>query len=114
MALTKKFYEEIFEKEVYWTDLAQTNLLNIYYLNGKNGIKDFYIKKRNDLTFEYESNKNVVLKFFIDMIDQILLKIESLTKNYENNINIDIVELTNLFLINQMSNNFVKKTSKSI
>lgn len=105
MALNKDFYEEIFDKEIYWTDLANKKLLNIYYLNGNGGIKEFYINKRNNLQAEFEINQNLTLKFFIDIIDSILIEINSLTENYNKGINIEIDSLTNLFIINQMSNN---------
>ena len=46
MALNNNFYGEIFEKEFYCSQLAERNLLNIYYLDGKNGLKEFYENKK--------------------------------------------------------------------
>lgn len=111
MALKRDFYEEIFKKEIYWTELAPKNLINIYYINGRDGIKDFYKQKREELQKEYQINQSEVLKLFLNMINEIILEIDSLTKNYENGITIDITALINLFLINQMNNNFVSNNS---
>ena len=53
MALSSNFYKELFKKEKYWTELAQKGLLNIYYLDGKDGIKEFVNYKLS----EEERNK---------------------------------------------------------
>lgn len=112
MALNNNFYDEIFEKEKYWIELASKNLLNIYYLNGKNGIKEFYLNKQKELSLEYRLTKNEIMGKFLQIINNILSHIDYLTDEYRNGELIDMNSLVNLFLYNQMNNN-VNETKKS-
>ena len=105
MALNNNFYSEIFEKELYWTELAKKNLLNIYYLNGKNGLKEFYEKKRIELSKEYQLTNNPIQAQFLEIINNIINKIETLSIDYRNGKNININSLVNIFLSSQMNNN---------
>lgn len=111
MALNNNFYNEIFEKEKYWIELASKNLLNIYYLNGKNGIKGFYLNKKMELELEYKLDRNDIIGKILDIINGIIGEIEYLTDEYRNGELIDINSLVNLFLYNQMNNN-VKDNTK--
>lgn len=105
MALNNNFYKEIFEKEQYWIELANKNLLNIYYLNGKNGIKEFYLTKKRELELEYKLTNNDIIKQFLEIINNIINEIEYLTNEYRSGELIDMNSLVNLFLYNQMNNN---------
>ena len=100
MDIDVKFYTDIFDKELYWTDLASKNLLNIYYINGTDGLKDFYIEKLNILS---NINKPKI-KFIIDMINEILDEINVLTDTYNSGKDININNLVSLFIINQITN----------
>lgn len=111
MALSENFYNEIFEKEKYWTELANRKLLNIYYLNGKDGIKEFYLDKKAKLEQEY-TNDQMIGKF-LSIIDNIISKIDSLTLDYRRGNPIDINSIITLFLHNQM-NNQVKNGYKTV
>lgn len=104
MALDNNFYTEIFEKEIYWTDLVDKNLLNVYYLNGKNGLKDFYIKKLEKLKYEYSLTNNEMLKKILDIINNIINEIDDITIRYKRGNKININSLPKLFLVNKMNN----------
>jgi len=112
MALNNNFYDEIFEKEKYWIELASKNLLNIYYLNGRNGIKEFYLNKKKELSLEYKLTNNEIMGKFLEIINNILSHIDYLTDEYRNGELININSLVNLFLYNQMNNN-VNENKKS-
>lgn len=101
MKFDVSFYTEIFDKEAYWETLSDEGLLNIYYINGPDGLKDFYIKKLDILK---SINNKEKIKFIINMIDDILKKIDDLTITYNSGNEIDIKELTNLFISNQITN----------
>lgn len=102
MFVDVSFYTDIFEKELYWISLANKNLLNIYYINGEDGLKDFYINKLNLL--EAITNKPRIL-FIKEIIKEILEEIDNITSIYNSGSDIDIKKLTDLFLVNQLTNN---------
>lgn len=112
MALSNNFYEDIFNKEKYWMTLAKQQFLNIYYLNGKDGLKQFYEKKRIELENECKISNNVIIKNFLEVINNIIFKIEKLTKDYKEGKTIDINSLIPLFLYNQMNNNIEQNFKK--
>lgn len=112
MALNNNFYNEIFENEKYWIELANKKLLNIYYLNGKNGLKEFYVNKKKELELEYKLTNNDIIKQFLDIINSIIREMEYLTDEYRKGELIDMNSLVNLFLYNQMNNN-VNENKKS-
>ena len=101
MSFGIEFYDDIFEKETYWTELASKNLLNIYYINGTDGLKDFYLKKLSILS---EVNNKPKIKFIIEMIEDILKEIDKLTYTYNEGEDINIDSLIDLFIINQLTN----------
>lgn len=101
MELDVSFYEEIFKKELYWSDLASKNLLNIYYINGVDGLKDFYLSKLDILN---NINNKPKINMFINIINEILDEINSLTDEYDSGKNININKLVDLFIINQITN----------
>lgn len=104
MALSSNFYKELFKKEKYWTELAQKGLLNIYYLDGKDGIKKFYEIKKAELEEELSLNQNPILSNFLSIINDILAKIDEMSSDYRNGKEVDILSLTTMFLANQMDN----------
>lgn len=101
MVLDVSFYNNIFDKELYWTDLASKNLLNIYYINGVDGLKDFYLEKLEVLK---SINNKPKLNMFIDMINDIVDEIDNLTKDNNEGKDINVKKLVNLFIINQITN----------
>lgn len=113
MALDNNFYNEIFKKEAYWTELAKKGLLNIYYLNGKNSIKEFYLNKKAELEAEYKLTNNQIQEQFLNIIISIIDKIGILTDEYREGNNIDITSLTTIFLSNQMNNNENKEVKQT-
>lgn len=112
MALSSNFYKELFKKEKYWTELAQKGLLNIYYLDGKDGIKEFYEMKKSELKEELSLNKNPILSNFLSIINDILAKIDQMSSDHRNGKEVDILSLTTLFLANQMDNSLVLSNDK--
>ena len=54
MKLDYSFYTEIFEKEKSWSEMISNNLLNIYYINGEDGITEFYKERYNTLLEQYK------------------------------------------------------------
>lgn len=113
MALSNNFYDDIFNKEKYWSQLINQGLLNIYYLNGKGGIKEFYLDKKKKLEYEYELAGNQIIKNFLELINNIINQIDYLTNEYRHGKLIDMSSLLNLFLHNQMNNNISEKKSIS-
>lgn len=105
MALSNNFYNDIFEKEKYWMELINHGLLNIYYLNGEGGIKEFYLNKMEKLEYEYESTGNQIIKNFLELINNIINQIDYLTNEYRQGELIDMKSLSTLFLHNQINNN---------
>jgi len=116
MALNNNFYSEIFEKELYWTKLAEKNLLNIYSLDGKNGLKGFYENKKAQLEIEYNQSNNELQKQFLNIITNIIDQINLLVDDYRKGKNVDVKSLTKNFLSQQMNNNCdkVKQDSKEV
>lgn len=112
MALSNNFYEEIFNKEKYWMALAKQHFLNIYYLNGKDGLRQFYESKKIELENECSVSNNIIIKNFLEVVNNIILKIDELTKNYKEGKVIDINSLIPLFLYNQMNNNIEQSLDK--
>lgn len=103
------FCKEILEREKEWIDLSDRNLLNIYYMNGKDGLKEFYSSKKDEL--QKNSSNSKVANQLVNMIDNILNKIDYITQNYRNGNKININELVNLFLIYVLSGDEKNKTS---
>ena len=102
MEVDVSFYTEIFEKEAYWISLTRNNLLNTYYINGNDGLKEFYQKKLSILEEIKNEKPNVI--FIINMIKNILNEIESITNLYNSGEEININLLVNLFITNQLTN----------
>lgn len=114
MALNNNFYNDIFEKEKYWTELANKNLLNIYYLNGKDGLKEFYLIKKEELEYEYNLTNNDIIGRFLNIVNEILTQIELMTKEYREGKKINMDLLSKTFLVNQMNNNVDSVKSKEL
>lgn len=110
MALRDNFYDEIFKREKDWTFMAKNNLLNIYYLNGQNGIKSFYVNVRNELS--KIPNPTPIITNILNMVNNIIIEIENINDNYNNSGYTDMGELVNLFIYNQMYNSEPIKQKK--
>lgn len=102
MNLNDNFCKEIFKREKEWIDLSNRNLLNIYYINGKNGLKEFYSMKKSELQNNYSANSKVV-KEILDLINDIINKIDSITKEYREGKKVDLDSLINLFLLYKLN-----------
>ncbi len=98
MTLNDSFFNEILEKEKYWMELADKKLLNVYYLNGKGGIKDFYLDRIEKIEQMPDDNKTI-----LNSINNIISKIDSLTLDYRRGNPIDLNSLIILFLSNQVN-----------
>lgn len=111
MALNDNFYTDIFEKEKYCIELINKGLLNIYYLQGNNGLKKYYIEKKKELNKQYDSNPNEILKKILDIITQIINKINNMEIEFRAGKEINFNNLSDLFLYTQMNstNNINKK-----
>jgi len=102
MALTRSFYEDIFEKEEMWIKNLEKNLLNIYYLPE---LKKFYINTKERFKYEFELTNNDTMLMFLNSIDNLINKIDYLLKEYEEDRVTDLNELKSLFFINILNNN---------
>ena len=102
MALTRSFYQDITEKEEMWIKNIEKNLLNIYYLPE---LKNFYINIKERFKYEFELTNNAIMKIFSNSIDNLINKIDSLLKEYEEDKVIDLNELKSLFFTNIITNN---------
>lgn len=98
MTLNDSFFNEILEKEKYWMELADKKLLNVYYLNGKGGIRDFYLDRIEKIEQMPDDNKTI-----LNSINNIISKIDSLTLDYRRGNPIDLNSLIILFLSNQVN-----------
>lgn len=103
MELNADFYTELFEKEASWTEMIEDKLLNIYYINGDDGITELYKKKYEVLVNAYKKSNNEKLLFFVNMIKDILDEINRLTLEYNSGKDIDLTKLSSLFIINQIT-----------
>lgn len=104
MALRDDFYNDIYIREKKCIELIDRNLLNIYYLNGKNGLREFYQLKRQELEEEYKISNNQIIKNIINIINNIIDEIDYLTISYKNGELVDMRSLNSLFLYNLMNN----------
>jgi len=111
MALENNFYQEIQDKEKKWIELIEKNLLNIYYF--KVELEPFYIKKLEELTYEYDLTNNKIIGEVIDIIKSIIKKLEDFDDTYRMGKEIDIKTLVPLFLISNFNNN-VKKDNNDL
>lgn len=104
MNLNDDFCKEIFKREKEWINLANKNLLNIYYMNGRNGLREFYESKKLELQENYSSNSKLV-KTITGMINNILLKIDYVTNEHKDGKRVDVKCITDLFLLYQLNDN---------
>ena len=111
MALTRSFYEDIFEKEEMWIKNLEKNLLNIYYLPE---LKKFYINTKERFKYEYELTNNAIMVIFLNSIENLINKIDYLIKEYEEDKVIDLNELKSLFFINILNNNIESLTYSNL
>ena len=102
MALNKNFYEEIYDRELMWIDMIDSNLLNVYYLTE---LKNFYLEKQQRLNYEFELTGNSFMKSVSYIINNIVVKLDFLINEDKKEKIINLNELKNLFLINVMNNN---------
>lgn len=94
-------YEEIFEKEKYLIELANHRLLNVYYLTGNDGLKEFYLEKLSKFENEYE--KNNIIKEVTIIIKNIIDKIDELINSHNIGNKVDANTISKYFLYNQMN-----------
>jgi len=104
MNLNDDFCKEIFKREKEWINLANKNLLNVYYINGRNGLREFYESKKVELQENYSATSKLV-KTITDMINNILLKIDFVTNEHKDGKRIDMKCITDLFLLYQLNDN---------
>ena len=104
MNLNDDFCKEIFKREKEWINLANKNLLNVYYINGRNGLREFYESKKIELQENYSATSKLV-KTITDMINNILLKIDVVTNEHKDGKRIDMKCITDLFLLYQLNDN---------
>lgn len=104
MNLNDDFCKEIFKREKEWINLANKNLLNVYYINGRNGLREFYESKKIELQENYSATSKLV-KTMTDMINNILLKIDFVTNEHKDGKRIDMKCITDLFLLYQLNDN---------
>jgi len=104
MNLNDDFCKEIFKREKEWINLANKNLLNVYYINGRNGLREFYESKKVELQENYSATSKLV-KTITGMINNILLKIDYVTNEHKDGKRIDMKCITDLFLLYQLNDN---------
>lgn len=111
MALNTNFYEEIYEKENTWIDVIKSNLMNIYYLPE---LRDFYFKKQERLSYEFELTGNEIIKTFSNAISTIIIKIDCLINEDRKGNIVNINEICDYFLINKLNNNMTYTSSDKL
>jgi len=111
MALSTNFYEEIYEKEKTWIDIIKSNLMNIYYLPE---LRDFYFKKQERLSYEFELTGNEIIKTFSNAISAIIIKIDCLINEDRKGNIANINEICDYFLINKLNNNMTYTNSDKL
>ena len=112
MALENNFYQEINNKEQKWIELIENNLLNIYYFEAE--LDPFYIKKLEELTYEYNLTNSKFIGLVKEEVSAILLKLEELENAYRAGKEINIKSLIPLFLTNKFINNVVKEDNNDL
>lgn len=105
MALNNDFYEKIFEKEKYYTYLSEKKLLNIYYLKGKDSLKEFYETKLEELKLEMSIGTNNMLQNVYNIILELVSNIDLLISKSDQGESIDVNSIIPFFLYNKMTNN---------
>ena len=112
MALTQKFYKEIYEKEKIWIGNLNQNLLNVFYLPE---LKDFYSSKYNELLSEYHltGESNEMIKSYLTAINKMISKIDLLDAQDRKGISADLSDLNDLFIVNLLNNNIKLNQKKN-
>ena len=110
--LDKNFYTDIFKLESNLTKLIKSNLLNVYYLNGKESVRDFYYRKYQKLLSDYNLTKNEFLLQFLEIIKEIIEKIDYLTISYKTGSKVDMTELLPLLFSNRINNIEMENNNK--
>lgn len=100
MALDKKFYEEIYEKENMWMDIIDSGLINVYYLEE---IRKFYIDKQDILNCELQLSQEDDIKKVSVYLNNIIVKLNYLINENKNGYVINIPDLKKFFLINMFN-----------
>ena len=109
MSLTKKIYEEIIEKETTWIGMINENLLNIFYLPE---LKKFYSEKKYRFDYEFQLTENDIIKSISHTLNRIIQKIDYIIEQDKIGNSVKLTELSNLFLINKLTNNVPLKKKK--
>lgn len=112
MALENNFYQEIHIKEQKWIELIEKNLLNIYYFEAE--LLPFYTKKVKELTYEYNLTNNSILGEIIQILNNIIKRIEELGNAYRSGLVIDTTTLVPLFLTSNFNNNIKKENTDDL
>ena len=102
MALRNEFYQEIEDNEKYWKELNNRKLLNPIYLNIE--LKPFYENKKQELEEELKNSNNPLLFNILNIINNILSKIEDIDNSYRSGKEFNISDLVTQFLQSQMNN----------
>ncbi len=110
--MDKNFYTDIFKLESNLTKLIKSNLLNVYYLNGKESVRDFYYRKYQKLLSDYNLTKNEFLLQFLEIIKEIIEKIDYLTISYKTGSKVDMTELLPLLFSNRINNIEMENNNK--
>lgn len=110
MALKLDFYKEIIEREQTWLTNLEYNLLNVYYLSE---LKEFYTDKYNKLNEESSKKVNPLISSIINVIKNMISKLDSIINTYNEGKDVDLNILKNYFLTNMLKNEFYDKTKKS-
>ena len=94
------YYDQIIEKEKYWSYLIEKGLLNVYTLKCNDGVKEFYLAKIRQLNGYLNSDPSDELKKVVKQLENIVKKIEIIIAKHSSGEKVDIKELTKYFLIN--------------
>lgn len=94
------YYDQIIEKEKYWSYLIEKGFLNIYYLKCNDGIKDFYLAKIRELKGYLNSDPNDEIKKVVNQLEKIVKKIDLMIAKHNSGEKVDVNVIINYFLIN--------------
>ena len=94
------YYDQIIEKEKYWTLLLEKGLLNIYYIKCSGGLRDFYISKIREINGYLMSDQLEEMKKIKMCLENMVNKIDIMIAKHKNNEKYNISDIANYFLIN--------------
>ena len=110
MPMGNSIYGEIISNEQKWIELINSGLLNSIYCSQV--LKPFYDEKSKIISITYKNTNNELLGQVLNIIDDIIKKLDELYASYRDMKNTDMNELVPLFLVNKMGYNLLNSNAQ--